>query len=384
MAVAARSAPSESAFGRRLRTLGHSRLAAAAAYVVGAPSAAVGAGIGIRFLTTTGITPTSLGGVTLMLVGLLLLGFAVTVMWRTTRRWQRLWLVPLAVVTLLLGSSVSFGAVLAYAPRNELGAVTPADRGLAFRDVAFRTSDGVLLSGWYVPSHNQAAVVTLPGSGSNRTSTLGQAVVLARHGYGVLLVDPSGQGRSGGRAMDAGWYGDRDVTAAVNFLVHRHGVDPGRIGVLGLSMGGEEAIGAAAADPAIRAVVAEGATHRTAADKAGYLPGGIPGAIQRVLDQVTYGTAALLSPAPEPGSLHDAIARAHGTHFLLIAGGDVVDEADAAAYLRSAAPERVVTWTVAGASHTHGLATAPAAWTARVIGFLNATLRPHPATAGAR
>ena len=92
--------------------------------------------------------------------------------------------------------------------------------------------------------------------------------------------------------MDAGWYGDRDLIAAVAFLQHQRDVDPRRIGALGLSMGGEEAIGAATADPAIRAVVAEGATHRTAADKAGYLPGGLAGAIQRGLDRLTYGTAA--------------------------------------------------------------------------------------------
>ena len=139
-------------------------------------------------------------------------------------------------------------------------------------------------------------------------------------------------------------------------------------------MGGEEAIGAAAADPAIRAVVAEGATHRTAADKAGYLPGGVTGAIQRVLDQLTYGTAALLSPAPQPGTLHTAIARAHATRFLLIAAGKGVDEPQAVAYLRTAAPDRVQTWTVPGASHVHGLATAPAQWTTRVIGFLDQAL----------
>ena len=174
--------------------------------------------------------------------------------------------------------------------------------------------------------------------------------------------------------MDAGWYGDQDVTAAVTFLQHRADVAPTRIAVLGLSMGGEEAIGAAAADPAIRAVVAEGATHRTAADKAGYLPGGIAGAIQRVLDQVTYATAALLSGASEPNTLHSAIARARSTSFLLIAAGEGVDEPQAVAYLRTAAPGRVQTWTVPGAPHVHGLATAPAAWTARVIAFLDRAL----------
>ena len=41
-----------------------------------------------------------------------------------------------------------------------------------------------------------------------------------------------------------------DVTAAVTYLQHQPDVDANRIGVLGLSMGGEQAIGAAAADPA--------------------------------------------------------------------------------------------------------------------------------------
>jgi len=189
-----------------------------------------------------------------------------------------------------------------------------------------------------------------------------------------LMIDPRGQGRSGGRAMDAGWYGDRDVAAAVTFLRRQRDVDPTRIAVLGLSMGGEEAIGAAAADPAIAAVVAEGATHRTAADKAGWLPGGVTGAIQRGVDRLTYATASLLSGAPQPSTLHSAIERAHKTGFFLIAGGKAIDEPDAAAYLRTAARQRVQTWTVPGASHTHGLATKPSQWTSRVTGFLDRAL----------
>ena len=47
-----------------------------------------------------------------------------------------------------------------------------------------------------------------------RSAVLDQAAVLARHGYGVLLYDARGMGRSGGRAMNFGWYGDRDLAAA--------------------------------------------------------------------------------------------------------------------------------------------------------------------------
>ena len=89
---------------------------------------------------------------------------------------------------------------------------------------------------WYVPSGNGAALLLLPGSGSNRTSTLGHAAVLAKHGYGVLLLDTRGHGKSDGHAMDFGWYGDIDIEAAVAYLGTRPDVRGGRIGVVGLSM----------------------------------------------------------------------------------------------------------------------------------------------------
>src|SRR5206468_1520008 len=83
---------------------------------------------------------------------------------------------------------------------------------------------------------------------------------------GSATPDARGHGRSAGRAMDFGWYGDADVQGAVTFLGAQPDVRDGRIAAVGLSMGGEEAIGAAATDPRIRAVVAEGATGRVAAD----------------------------------------------------------------------------------------------------------------------
>lgn len=121
-------------------------------------------------------------------------------------------------------------------------------------------------------------------------------------------------------------------------------------------------------------MVTEGATNRTAADKAGFLPGGVTGAIQRGMDWLTYGTAAMLSPAPQPDTLHSAIAHAGSTPFLLIAAGNGVDEPEATAYLRTAAPNRVETWTVPGASHVHGLVKSPVAWTERVISFFDRAL----------
>lgn len=101
--------------------------------------------------------------------------------------------------------------------------------------------------------------------------------------------------------MDFGWFGDAGISAAVTYLADRPDVDPSRIGVVGMSMGGEEAIGAAASDPRIRAVVAEGATGRTNADTS-WLSDvyGLRGAVQEGIEWLRYTLTDLLTSAPKP------------------------------------------------------------------------------------
>jgi dienelactone hydrolase len=193
------------------------------------------------------------------------------------------------------------------------------------------------------------------------------------------MLDARGHGRSRGVGMDAGWYGTADIAAAVQYLQRLPGVDPARIGLLGLSMGGEEAIGAAGL-PGVTAVIAEGATGRTAADKASWLPGGVAGAVQRGIDWVTYQTAATFTGAPQPPTLREAVARAADTSVLLIAAGTVPDETRAAERIRVAAPNHVQIWTVPGAGHTCALRTEPAEWERTVTHFLDRAL--HSSGAG--
>jgi dienelactone hydrolase len=264
-------------------------------------------------------------------------------------------------------------------PATYLDRETPATYGLPYESVSFETPDGVTMSAWYVPSTNNAAVVIRHGSGSTRSNVLRQSVVLAHHGYGVLLADARGHGLSEGQAMDFGWFGDADIAAAVTYLTGRRDVDPTRIGVVGMSMGGEEAIGAAASDPRIHAVVAEGVTGRTAADTA-WLSDvyGVRGAVQEGLELLRYTLTDLLTSAPTPISLSDAIGRASSTPFLLIAAGNVADERHVINNLGDAS-QHVTTWVVPGSGHTQGLTTAPAEWERRVTAFLDETLRsPDP------
>ncbi len=360
------------------RGLGHGnrRRRAGIAFALGLVAVAVGTGIGVPHLAKSGLHLLTVAGLLSLAGGLVLLLWGGLTLVRAARTWRRAIVVPVLLATIFivvwsLGQSVAATNV----PRTSVGDITPADVGVRYRDVEFETADGVTLSGWYVPSTNGAAVVLLHGAGSTRSSVLDHAVVLARHGYGVVLFDARGHGRSGGRAMDLGWYGDQDSSAAVSFLQLQPDVDDQRIAAVGMSMGGEEALGAAATDPRIRAVVAEGATNRVAADKAWLSDEyGWRGVVQEGIEWLTYAAADLLTDAAPPVALHDAVAAAAPRPVLLIAADRVPAEAHADRYIASASPETVDIWVVPDTEHTGALETYPREWADRVTTFLAGAL----------
>jgi pimeloyl-ACP methyl ester carboxylesterase len=315
-------------------------------------------------------------------VGLTLLVVAGVVFFRMTGGWTRLWLVPWALVVLVgvYGLSIALGAVYPPHPATDIAAPSGTLR------VNMTASGGVRLSGWYLPSRNGAAVVLRHGAGSTAADTVAHARVLHDAGYGVLATDARGHGHSGGQGMDLGWYGESDIRAAVDALAERPEIDPDRIGVVGLSMGGEEAIGAARADGRIRAVVAEGATGRTAADKYWLVDEyGMEGAAQVMLDAVAYGLVDMLTAAAPPPTLEESVRLSSSTPMLLIAGGEMPDEQLVAARLAAVDPARVDVWVVPDAAHVGALSTAPVPWRTHVIAFLDDALIgscPHGAPTG--
>lgn len=347
--------------------------------VCGLGALAVGVGLGPRHYAKEGLGLTAVAG--LLILGLGLAGSlwaATRILAATRRRWWPLLVAAMLVLTYLILWTLGQAVAASYAPRPRLGDQTPADLGLTYREVRFPSGDGVDLAGWYVPTRNGAAVAAMHGAGSTRSGVLRQAAVLAEHGYGVLLLDARGHGESAGRAMDFGWYGELDASGAVAFLVRQSGVASDRIALMGLSMGGEQAIGAAGADERVAAVVAEGATSRVAADKEYLDAYGVRGRLQQWIDRGTYGLTDLLSDAPRPDSLRGSVSiattRATPTAFLLISAGEVPDEGLAADHLQRGHAGSVQTWEVPGAGHTEGLRTSPGAWEERVVGFLDDAL----------
>jgi hypothetical protein len=230
--------------------------------------------------------------------------------------------------------------------------------------VAVTTSDSLGLAAWYVPSTNRAAVVLFPGAGRAK-----EAHMLIRHGYGVLLLEPRGQGGSEGDIVR--WAGDRDLLAGAAYLQSRPDVDPDRIGGLGFSIGGENLVEAAAKSTAFKAVVSEGAGERVGeADASG------PAALLVAPSQAVMTAAVtIFSNHRPPPPIVDRIGRIAPRSILLIyAEPGMGGEATRQLKYLAAAGEPNAIWKVPGSKHTGGIDARPAEYERRVVGFFDRSL----------
>ena len=124
-------------------------------------------------------------------------------LWTTRRTDDRLRLRATCAALLLASAAVAaaYRAAVPALPRRTCSPTRrgPACRapqlGAAYEQVAFRTSDGLSMRGWYVPSRNGAAVIAAPGrAGSQRPARRPRAARLRRP-----ALRPARRGRERGR-----------------------------------------------------------------------------------------------------------------------------------------------------------------------------------------
>jgi fermentation-respiration switch protein FrsA (DUF1100 family) len=277
-----------------------------------------GAGLAVRDAQTAGARGEDWTGFLLGPVGLILLGLAVALVWRSRKpgrlRWlRRTGLAALTVVgAYLLVVPVAMAILATHRPRAD---VTPADLGRQYEEVTVRTADGLRLAGWYVRSHNGAAVISYP----TREGKLPQARMLARHGYGVLLLDARGYDGSQGDPNLFGWDDTKDLDAAVAWLRKQPDVRGGRVGGIGFSVGGEMMLQAAAENTGLRAVVSDGAGFRSVREE---LLRGPRGWFTSLPEQAVQSTAlAVMGGTAPPPSLKDLVPRIAPRHVFFIYAG---------------------------------------------------------------
>ena len=139
---------------------------------------------------------------------------------------------------------------------------TPQDFGMEFHAVEFRSSDGVLIKGWYVPASKgtkpRGTIVYCHGHNRARVVMLPEAQFGYRLGYNGLLFDFRHQGQSGGHITSLGYWERLDAEAAVQYALTQERAERPVI-LWGISMGAAAALMAAANSPDVAGVISDSA-----------------------------------------------------------------------------------------------------------------------------
>jgi dipeptidyl aminopeptidase/acylaminoacyl peptidase len=159
------------------------------------------------------------------------------------------------LLLILVNRMFGFAERLAFWPSRQ-AFQTPA----IYEDVWIETTDGVKLHAWFMPAKNvpkgtkAPAILHAHGNAGNIASHQSFSNFLTDAGMSVLIFDY----RCYGRSDEAGPVNRStcaiDTKAALQALLAREDVDPNRVGVLGVSIGGPFALLATAEEPRVRAI----------------------------------------------------------------------------------------------------------------------------------
>lgn len=241
-------------------------------------------------------------------------------------------------------------------------------------DFVVRARDGVFLRGWVVrPSRASGDWVLLfHGVADNRTGMTGQAELLLRHNYSVVMMDARAHGESGGDMATYGWLERWDTQSIVNALYATE--KPRNLFALGSSMGAGIALQSASVEPRITGVVAESSfsdLREVTYDYAGlHWSPWLGKALFRP------GTWTVISTArkeggfsPDDVSPEKSVAARPFPVLLICDGLDRIIPCRHTRRIFAAATGPKEFWEVLDAGHASAIGTNPAEYERRVIGF---------------
>lgn len=137
---------------------------------------------------------------------------------------------------------------------------------LSGESVVFKTNDGVMLRGIFIPSPNAAGrtIIFCHEYGSDMTSAARFQKFLVPAGFNVFAFDFRGHGQSANldSYVPKQWLTTHEITdleSAIRYVKGRPDVDPSKIGLLGLSRGACACLAVGSRGNGVRAIVADGA-----------------------------------------------------------------------------------------------------------------------------
>lgn len=248
---------------------------------------------------------------------------------------------------------------------------TPLDYGAqTYETVQIQADEGITLAGWYVPpvENPGAVIVLLHGAHGDRRGTAQHARVLIESGYGVLMYDQRALGESTGEMTSLSWFDGSDLLAAADYLADRPEVDSGRIGVVGLSLGGHVALNAAHLSPDkfgamwLDGVQAQQIRDFPQAENAGE-------SFATVINNLILKSVEFRLGQSVPPAYIDILAELEELPLVLVAGG--LDDFENRATQKYAAVlnDNAQVWIIEEAPHVGGLSVYPDEYSQRMLTF---------------
>lgn len=156
---------------------------------------------------------------------------------------QKVWLIARLIVVSIIGVyifilfyfSISQARFIYFPERTLIS--NPAEIGLEYEAVYFKTADNVKLSAWFIPAKDsKKTVLFCHGNAGNISHRLESIRIFNNIGVSTLIFDYRGYGKSEGKPDEKGTY--LDAEAAWRYLVKKKQIDPSNIIIFGRSLGG--------------------------------------------------------------------------------------------------------------------------------------------------
>lgn len=151
-----------------------------------------------------------------------------------------------------------------YFPMRQIEYIPP-DIGLDYKDIFFKTEDGVELNGWFIPAEKAKGIILfLHGNAGNISHRFEKIRIFHDLNLNVFIFDYRGYGKSKGSPSERGLY--LDAKSAYDYLRSKEGISKDTIILFGESLGGSVAIDLAGREE-IKAIIVE-STFSSAKDMA--------------------------------------------------------------------------------------------------------------------
>lgn len=248
------------------------------------------------------------------------------------------------------------------------------------RDFVLTAADHIRIAATYRPGLGDAgpAVLLLHGNGASRKMVAQNAAWLAEQGYATLTIDFRGHGESTQTGRSFGLFESRDAAAAFSWLKQRQ--RGGRIGVVGISLGGAASLlgedGPLAADALVLQAVYPDIRHairNRIAALATTLPAHVIEPLLSFQSRPRFGVwPGRISPIATLG-------RYEGPVLVIGGGGDHYTPPEEARAMFATAPGPRELWLVDGLDHANVSGLETPAYRERLLIFFRRWLGAPPA-----